>query len=148
MAENIPQVTFSSVEEDFSNSPSPIESEKLDTNEKETFSDNLLPTNNSSKRPSSLVAIVRPIQAQSNRDRLNSDTSGTSGGGGNGSSSEDLLSLSRLPSPMERSGSLIPDLELPAPVEFMDRSSPFWSDPGMCIGLKNFKFYRYRNIQV
>ena len=142
MAENIPQVTFSSVEEDFSNSPSPIESEKLDTNEKETFSDNLLPTNNSSKRPSSLVAIVRPIQA---RDRLNSDTSCTSGGGGNGSSSEDLLSLSRLPSPMERSGSLIPDLELPAPVEFMDRSSPFWSDPGMCIILKNFKFYRYRN---
>ena len=89
-----------------------------------------IPCNNSSKRPSSLVAIVRPIQAQSNRDRLNSDTSGTSGGGGNGSSSEDLLSLSRLPSPMERSGSLIPDLELPAPVEFMDRSSPFWSDPG------------------
>ena len=44
MAENIPQVTFSSVEEDFSNSLSPIESEKLDTNEKETFSDNLLPT--------------------------------------------------------------------------------------------------------
>ena len=143
MAENIPQVTFSSVEEDFSNSLSPIESEKLDTNEKETFSDNLLPTNNSSKRPSSLVAIVRPIQA---RDRLNSDTSCTSGGGGNGSSSEDLLSLSRLPSPMERSGSLIPDLELPAPVEFMDRSlSPFWSDPGMCIVLKNFKFDRYRN---
>ena len=95
-----------------------------------------IPCNNSSsKRPSSLVAIVRPIQAQSNRDRLSSDTSGTSGGGGNGSSSEDLLSLSRLPSPMERSGSLIPDLELPAPVEFMDRSSPFWSDPGtyMCI---------------
>ena len=45
MAENIPQVTFSSVEEDFSSiSPSPIEPEKLDTNEKETFSDNLLPT--------------------------------------------------------------------------------------------------------
>ena len=45
VTENIPQVTFSSVEEDFSSiSPSPIESEKLDTNEKETFSDNLLPT--------------------------------------------------------------------------------------------------------
>ena len=43
--ENIPKVTFSSVEEDFSIiSPSPIESEKLGTNEKETFSDNLLPT--------------------------------------------------------------------------------------------------------
>jgi hypothetical protein len=84
-----------------------------------------------------LVAIVRPIQAQSNRDRLSSDTSGTSGGGGNGSSSEDLLSLSRLPSPMERSGSLIPDLELPAPVEFMDRSSPFWSDPGTYINVSS-----------
>ena len=46
VTENIPQVTFSSVEEDFSiiSPASPIESEKLDTNEKETFSDNLLPT--------------------------------------------------------------------------------------------------------
>ena len=46
VTENIPQVTLSSVEEDFSiiSPASPIESEKLDTNEKETFSDNLLPT--------------------------------------------------------------------------------------------------------
>ena len=45
ITENIPQLTLSSVEADFSSiSPSPIESEKLDTNEKEAFSDNLLPT--------------------------------------------------------------------------------------------------------
>ena len=38
-------------------------------------------------------------------------------------SSEDLCSLSRLPSPMERSGSIVGDPQLPVPLEFMDRIS-------------------------
>ena len=60
---------------------------------------------------------------------LNLNGAAGSGHGGTGSSSEDLLSLSRLPSPMERSGSLIGEPQLPAPLEFMDQKEiSCWSD--------------------
>ena len=60
------------------------------------------------RRPSTLVAVVKPIQASSaspSQQPL----------------SDDELTLSRLPSPMERSGSIVGDPQLPVPVEFMDK---------------------------
>lgn len=78
---DIPHVTFTSSEEDLSEHQS------------------------NEKRPSTLVAVVKPTILSSSTDE---DSSGA---------------LSRLPSPMERSGSICQAADgqsLPVPVEFMD----------------------------
>ena len=62
------------------------------------------------RRPSTLVAVVKPIQASSSSASQQA-------------LSDDELTLSRLPSPMERSGSIVGDPQLPVPVEFMDKLS-------------------------
>lgn len=54
------------------------------------------------ERPTTLIAVVKPVQQLEVEDP------------------DDIITLSRLPSPMERSGSLVGDPELPAPDEFSD----------------------------
>ena len=55
----------------------------------------------------SLVAIVKPIQAESSKEY----------------SEDETITLSTLPSPMERSGSIVGDQQLPVPAEFSDSLS-------------------------
>ena len=55
----------------------------------------------------SLVAIVKPIQAESSKEY----------------SEDETITLSTLPSPMERSGSIVGDQQLPVPAEFSDGPS-------------------------
>ena len=53
------------------------------------------------------MAIVKPIQAESSKEY----------------SEDETITLSTLPSPMERSGSIVGDQRLPVPAEFSDGHS-------------------------
>ena len=61
-------------------------------------------------KPGSLVAIVRPLQSDSFKEYSKDD-------------SNEIINLSTLPSPMERSGSIVGDQQLPVPAEFSDSLS-------------------------
>lgn len=60
------------------------------------------------ERPTSLIAVVKPVQQMEDPD--------------------DIITLSRLPSPMERSGSIVGDHQLPVPDEFSDLPAGYEDD--------------------
>lgn len=80
------------------------------SSEEEVFSSQQ--SHEGSKRPSSLVAVVRPMQASAS----GSTKSGLSSG------EEEIFTLDTLPSPndIQRSGSIVGEPQLPVPTEFRD----------------------------
>ncbi len=81
-------------------------------------------TETEERRPSTLVAVVKPIQAK--QELTNPE--------------EDVLSLSQLPSPLERSGSIVGDPQLPVPPEFEDKS--FFDEGEDELDPKNVSFFQ------
>ena len=81
-------------------------------------------------KPGSLVAIVRPLQSDSSKEYSKDD-------------SNEIINLSTLPSPMERSGSLIGDPQLPAPTEFCDVHNEDEEDDQQVMGIHKLRLLNF-----